>query len=86
MEDIKKMFWDSVSGAIDDEGIYPHHMIIIDKDDKIIFCALDLDFKTVLIHAFKAILDDCKELIFGIDRNTKEGQGTEFADVLTCAY
>lgn len=85
-DDIKTMFWKSVSEAIDAEGVYPHHMIIVDKDNKIIFCALDLDVKSVLIQALKAIMEECKELIFGLDRATKDGQGTEFADVLTCAH
>ncbi|MCK9459551.1 MAG: hypothetical protein M0R80_07925 [Proteobacteria bacterium] len=85
--DIKKMFWETISVAIDADGVYPHQMIIVDKDDKMTMCAMDVDYKQILIHAFKEIaLRNCKELIFGVDRTTREGQGTEFSEVLTCAH
>jgi hypothetical protein len=73
--------------AIDDNGIYPHNGMVVDKDDKLCLCALDLKPAEVFQWLWQQVtVESAKEVIFGLDRSTKPGQGTEFDDVLTCCH
>lgn len=76
-----------VSKSIDEKGVYPLPMISVEMDDKITFNMLAVDApEAVRLFAQKICCECAKEVILGLDRTTKEGQGTEFADVLTCYY
>jgi len=82
-----EQFESYVANCIDEKGVYPFPMFTIDKDDKLIVSALAINADVALEKFWLDITCHCaKEVILGLDRATKEGQGTEFADVLTCFH
>lgn len=97
--DIKTMFYNYVAGVIDQEGVYPYPAMWHTVDPNLLkdgcppeealrlnVAALDLKPHQVVLHLLKQRLESATELIYGIDRTTKEGQGTTLSDVLTCGY
>ena len=73
--------------CIDAEGVYPIPALYTDRDGKLVCAMLNLSGEEALHHVWRLIsCENATELIFGFDRYTKPGQGTEFADVLTCAH
>ena len=76
-----------IASCIDEEGIYPHPCLMLDEKGGLIAAALDLKPDQIFQYFWKSVtVDHCREIIFGLDRTTKTGQGTEFADVLTCCH
>ncbi len=76
-----------VAVGIDENGVYPHPGMILDIDGKLIVCALDLKPDEIFQWFWNAVtIENAQEVIFGLDRSTKPGQGTEFNDVLTCCH
>lgn len=74
------------STAVDEKGIYPFPMIAIANDGTMEVSALAVSPTEAIEHFMKKIVKrEVKAIMFGLDRTTKPGQGTEFADVLTCA-
>jgi len=76
MSEIIKTFEDYVGKCIDKDGIYPFQMVALESDDRISINALALDGGS----AIKQFLDHvcnkgAKEVIMGLDRSTREGQG-----------
>lgn len=81
-------FCDWVARTIDGEGVYPFPAMWRLRDDpKTVIASLALEPMQVVGHVWRQIADEeATEAIFGLDRSTRPGQGTEFADVLTCAH
>lgn len=85
--ELLQQFCDWAAGSIDDEGVYPYPAMWRERDGKLALGVLDLGPGEVFDHVWRQITCElATELIFGLDRSTKPGQGTEFADVLTCAH
>ncbi len=84
-QDLPEMFWTIAESSVDVEGIYPHHAFSL-QDGKLTCVALMIDPPEVLAVIKKLITDGAEEIIYGLDRMTRPGQGTEFADVLTCGH
>lgn len=83
-EQLPEIFHDLISNAIDEAGVYPHQAIAKRADGKLEMMALDGALLGVLVA--KANEPQIVELIYGFDRMTRPGQGTEFADCLAGAY
>jgi hypothetical protein len=81
------MFHFMVSQAIDADGIYPHPAAVLDHQGGVSVMSLALPptdtLRTVVRAAFAT---NTSELIFGMDRVTQPGQGTEFKDVFAAAW
>lgn len=76
-----------ISLAIDEKGVYPHQMLVEDKDGKLGVYALALpEPHQVLTAMLKALMEKPKQLIYGMDRYCKEGQGTTLGDCIAGAY
>lgn len=92
--EIIKEFCDYIAIVKDEEGIYPSPLITCFHNGKKEIAALALESDQTIAEAIKHTrnlsprehLGFCEELVFGIDRFTKENQGTTLANVLTCAY
>lgn len=84
--DLVAKFHGYVSSMIGEKGIYPFPGMSIDKDGKMEIAAL-CEAETAFDWFWNQItIQQSKECIFGLDRSTIEGQGTEFSDVLTCVH
>jgi hypothetical protein len=71
--------------SVDEKGIYPLPMVSLLKDGTLEMGALAVSAPEAYEAFFRKIVKrEVKAVIFGLDRTTKPGQGTEFADVLTC--
>jgi hypothetical protein len=80
-------FFDYVATDIDEKGIFPSPCLWRERGGKLNLGALALDPKaTTEFFIDKIALEGVEEIMFGLDRSTKPDQGTEFADVLTCAH
>jgi hypothetical protein len=85
--EIIDMFEKYIATSIDEKGIYPNPMISLDLDGKITVAALALNAEPSIQEFMNQIcFKSSREAILGLDRITREGQGTEFGDVLTCFY
>lgn len=74
-----------IPNLIDEKGIYPAPMLVQKPNEHYALHALDLTPDQCWQHFLTSTLDsEVTGAIFGLDRSTKPGQGTEFADVLTC--
>lgn len=79
-------FYAYATNMIDVKGIYPFPGMAVNQAGGMQIAALcepDLAFKWFWDQI---TLHQAKECIIGLDRTTREGQGTEFADVLTCVH
>jgi len=84
--DLVAKFHEHVLQSIDEDGIYPFPGMSINKDGKMEIAAL-CEASTAFDWFWNQItIEQSKECIFGLDRSTKDGQGTEFSDVLTCVH
>lgn len=82
---VVESFESYIPNLIDNKGIHPAPMVVLLDEDRWELQALDLDFDQILQHFCTRIIDsEVAAAIVGIDRTTRPGQGTEFADVLTC--
>jgi hypothetical protein len=91
--EIVDAFYDVAVSLKDEKGIFPHPLIIYLEGGKKIMASLMLEGAEntrVALEYSKNLNKDCKdkclELVYGIDRFTKENQGTTLSSVLTCAY
>lgn len=75
-----------IASVIDKKGIWPHAMVVEKADGTMSMHALDLNPDQCWMHFINATTLDkaVSAAIMGLDRTTRPGQGTEFADVLTC--
>lgn len=85
-------FVEYVKTLIDEEGVFPFPMMSrtrkpLSMDEKTCIAAMALPSGESLNLIWKQITSYATtELIFALDRSTRSGQGTEFADVLTGAH
>lgn len=82
--DLETQFFQSVECQLDAAGIYPFPGMSLSQDGQMEFAMItdaDLCFRWFWEQTTKP---ETTEAIFGIDRTTRPGQGTEFGDVLTC--
>ena len=85
--DLVNDFEQMIKIVIDEKGVYPQQGIVLTFDDKLEINALALKPDQIFNWFWDNVCNkSAKEVIFGLDRSTKEGQGTEFADVLTCCH
>ena len=81
-----------VKSSVDKEGIFPHIVISKTDKEKLVIGYIDMnDMKDVwrqLMKFWKQPTDSGKvvEMIFGVDRTTKPGQGTLYDDCLPFIY
>ena len=81
-----EQFYAYVCNLIDEEGIYPIPGMAIMPDGEQHIAAIT-EPKLAYEWFWKQVtVNGAEECIFGLDRTTKEEQGTEFADVLTCCH
>lgn len=81
-------FYRMAETAIDRVGVYPQIAIaVIDGQTNVMSLALDgYEVWRAVNRLFAPDRPAVQELVFGLDRSTKPGQGTEFADVLTLLH
>ena len=84
--DLVAKFHEYVSQTIDEDGIYPFPGMSINKDGKMKIAALRDSIAAFDWFWNQITIEQSKECIFGFDRFTGAGQGTEFSDVLACAH
>lgn len=76
-------FYNCVERGIRPEGVYPH-VALARIDGELEIWALALSPEETIQHVQMAMTTkNVEELVFGLDRYTKPGQGTEFNDVIT---
>lgn len=75
-----------VAESLDSDGVYPHICVCQPAEGKLEVQLLYYDYSQVIAHCAQLKLLGATEIMFGVDRTTKEGQGTEFKDVLTCGH
>lgn len=82
------VYHDHISRAIDEKGVYPHQMLCEDQDGKLGVYALMLNKPHEVFNAVMKCLvqDKPKQLIYGMDRFCKPGQGTTLGDCIGGAY
>ncbi|ALG75071.1 hypothetical protein VY88_26430 [Azospirillum thiophilum] len=85
MTDLPATFHELISASIDESGVWPHQMIVR-RDGKLTLRALALPPEGVMAHLGRTIRDGADELIYGMDRYTQPGQGTEFADCIAAGW
>jgi len=84
-----RLFHDLTASSIDEEagGISIPHIIGINKNNETIIAVIAGDYHLVYDVLKKSLKDqEYSELIYGLDRTTKPGQGTEFRDCLAGAH
>jgi hypothetical protein len=88
--DLLKDWRDYLRICMDKEGFYPYPAAFVTVEngkDCLNICALDLKPKQVVRWALEQkIKRNPTELIYGIDRYAKPGQGTKHPDLLTVCY
>ena len=78
-------FFEYVEEMIGDEGVYPYPGIALMPDGKIEIAALAIEPSGVFRWFWDMVsIKGAVECMTGLDRTTREGQGTEFNDILTC--
>lgn len=84
---LPETYYDLASIAIDEKGVHPQIAVLRKDDDGLEIMALDMGAEEI-VHflARRLAIGNVKELVFGLDRSTRPGQGTEFADVLTVQH
>jgi len=87
MSKVLEAFGTLLETSLDEKGYFPQPGIVLAKDGGLEIVALDLNAGDIINWFWNTVtIKEAQEVIFGIDRTTKPGQGTEFADVLTCAH
>jgi hypothetical protein len=82
---LEEQYHDLISTWIDEKGVYPHKMLSLDSEGRLTLSALDLK-PPQAIETFLAETIKAEEVIFGLDRFTRDGQGTTLSDVITCVH
>ena len=86
MSSLKEIFYKIVEPLIDEDG-RPNICVYLDRDNKLLVDSMSgLDYRQILRHIVTRRVEGALELLFGVDRTTAEGQGTEFSEVYTCGY
>lgn len=83
---LTERFWNYVSSVIDEDGVHPFPAMALKPSGRMEVAAI-IEGPTALKWFWDQVANEgATECIFGLDRTTKPGQGTEFSDVLTCAH
>jgi len=82
---ITDVFFDMINIAIDEDGVYPHQMVTMDKEGAFQIHAMAVDLPTLLTHFWNK-LGESEEVVVGIDMETRPNQGTKYADALVLAH
>lgn len=77
-------FFEYVANMIDETGVFPHPGMALQDDGALTIAAL-MD-ETSAYSWFWDQVRNRNEVVMGMDRYTRPGQGTVFADVLTCCH
>ena len=76
-----------VENAIDEEGVYPQWGIVKNTEGLISVEALAIDAPEIYQWFWRQVCENqAAEIVFGLDRKTLPGQGTEFADCITICH
>jgi hypothetical protein len=86
--DIPQIYHDNIARLINEKGVFPHQMLVEDKDGKLGFMALALDQPSqVMNHMLQVLVKEKpRQLMYGMDRYCKPGQGTTLNDCIGGAY
>ena len=86
MSDLRDIFYNIVKPQFGEDGC-PNICLYLDRDNKLLVDPLgSKEWREILRHVVMRRVGGALELIFGVDRSTADGQGTEFSDVYTCGY
>lgn len=81
------VFYETAVAGIDEKGIFPLPLVAMQKDGTLLLESLAINpEETYHVFIRKIVKNEVDAIMLGLDRTTKEGQGTEFADVLTCVF
>jgi hypothetical protein len=85
--DIVEMIHRNIAGMIDDEGVFPHQMIVLKKDGSVTMLSLSVNPPSMFkeMARWKA-MPDTAELVFGLDRFCLPDQGTTLGDCVACLH
>lgn len=77
-----------VGKVIRQKGIFPYPCMYLGYNDSLNICAIAAPEPMAALDFFQQQISSAtaREIVLGLDRVTKPGQGTEFGDVLTCYY
>lgn len=86
MSSLIEQFHAYVSNIIDSEGVYPAPGFALDGEGGLHIAAIT-DPSLAYEWFWNQISNElAAEVVFGLDRTTEAGQGTKFADVVTCVH
>lgn len=86
-KDLTEVLFGLVESSVDEEGVYPQHCVFTDKEGQMTLLALAVSGEQAINVAVEKVKSgEAVELVVGIDMWTKEGQGTEFADVIVVCH
>jgi hypothetical protein len=81
------VFFDMVSGTIDETGIFPPPLLAKKSDGTLEVGVISGPPQLVFHVAKQHFVDaECVEFVYGLDRYTKPNQGSEFNDVFVGAF
>lgn len=81
------LFHDLIARSIDAKGVYPHQCLYTHDGGKLVLSALDFKAEQVYRYLLTVMLEKKpEEIVFGLDRFCKEGQGTTLGDCITGAH
>lgn len=81
-------YFSHIERSIDEKGVYPHQMMLVDKNDGLGLYAIAMNEPCQVFNAVMAAVmkEQPKELIYGLDRFAKSGQGTKLGDLIAGNY
>jgi hypothetical protein len=85
MSRVTEMFREMAEAQLNEEGI-PTICVYRDRSGEIHGEILECQYGQAINRCAVLKAEGATEIIFGVDRSTEEGQGTEFADALTCGH
>lgn len=86
MDNIVEQYRDFMASIIDEDGVSMPHAWVKSAQDEMIMMALAVSPDDAYRAVLAQIAGGAKQAIFAIDRFTKAGQGTKYADVLAGHY
>lgn len=81
-KDLPAQFHDYMAAIIDEDGVSLPHALVVDAKGGLVVMALDLTPDQTYRVVLGEVAKGAREAIFALDRFTKPGQGTKYADVL----
>ncbi len=87
LKDLPKLFFEMVCCIIDEKGIFPPPLLVKKANGSleagVITGPVQFAYNVVKLHFNDS---ECLEFVYGLDRYTRPGQGTEFNDVFVGAF